>query len=55
MTELKIDSTRTINNVPRPYQTSLSKEELFNKGYINWKKLIHFFSREGRLDEILVR
>jgi hypothetical protein len=42
---------RKINNVPAPYQKSLSREQVFNKDGVDWKTLMKFYKREGKLSK----
>ena len=42
---------RKVNNVPVPYQKSLSREQVFTKDGVDWKTLMKFYNREGKLSK----
>ncbi len=44
---------RAITNLPLPYQRSLSFEQLFNADSIDYKILLKFYKREGKLSKKL--
>jgi hypothetical protein len=44
---------RKINTTPLPYQRSLSQEQLFPGDSVDYKILLKFFKREGKLNKRL--
>jgi hypothetical protein len=42
---------RKVNNVPLPYQKSLSQDQVFIKEGVDWKTLMKFYKREGKLSK----
>ena len=42
---------RKVNTVPLPYQRSLSQEQVFTKDGVDWKTLMKFYKREGKLSK----
>ena len=44
---------RKINTSPMPYQRSLSHDQLFPKDVVDYKMLLKFYKREGKLSKKL--
>ena len=44
---------RKINTSPMPYQRSLSHDQLFPKDSVDYKLLLKFYKREGKLSKKL--
>ena len=42
---------RKINTIPLPYQRSLTEEQLFKGGLVDYKILQKFLKREGKLSK----
>jgi hypothetical protein len=52
--ELKDPSkNRKINTTPMPYQRSLSYDQLFPNDSVDYKILLKFYKREGKLNKKL--
>lgn len=45
--------TRQVNTIPMPYQKSLSRDQLFSASGADYKLLLKFLKREGKLSKPL--
>ena len=46
-------NTRQVNTIPMPYQKSLSRDQLFSGAGTDYKLLLKFLKREGKLSKPL--